>query len=163
MKVRPNGERKIRIVCRDVGSEARKGLNAGPIAAVPYHPRGQISQEQISTMLEALGQKRRSPMILRIVPFQIITPENIWPENIWGQGFGGGAVPVRRLRPCRIGRLRPRPPWPPGSRLSAPWPVMAVLAVQTVEAMRAEEVALRLDQVRRAAPAPVAVEIAERG
>lgn len=73
----PNRQREIRIVCRDVGSEARKGLNEGLITAALYHPLGQISQELISTMIEALGQKGQSSMIQRIVPFQIITPENI--------------------------------------------------------------------------------------
>jgi hypothetical protein len=40
---------------------------------------------------------------------------------------------------------------------------MRIGAIDTIESMCAEEVALRLDDVRRAAAAAVAIEIAERG
>lgn len=67
----------IRIVCRDVGSQARSGLNEGLISAALYHPIEQISGELIKTLVEALKQKGRAPMIQRIVPFGILTPENV--------------------------------------------------------------------------------------
>lgn len=69
--------KEIRIVCRDVGTEARKGLTEGMITAALRHPIGFISKELIGTMLEALSQKGQVSMIQRIVPFEILTPENV--------------------------------------------------------------------------------------
>src|SRR5262245_2153427 len=48
------------------------------------------------------------------------------------------------------------------TRAAAPWPVMCALGISAFKAMGAEEVALRLDQVRCAAALPIAVEIGER-
>jgi len=68
---------KIRVVCRDVGTEARKGLNEGLITAALCHPRDRTSHELIDAMMEAIGQGQQSSIIQRIVPFEILTPENV--------------------------------------------------------------------------------------
>lgn len=68
---------RIRVVCRDVGTEARKGLNEGLITAALCHPRDRTSYELIDAMLEAVGQGQQSSIIQRIVPFEILTPENV--------------------------------------------------------------------------------------
>jgi len=53
---------------------------------------------------------------------------------------------------------------PPGSKRIIPPPraVVEVLAVEAVETIRAEEVTLRLDQVRGAAALAIGVEIGQR-
>ena len=68
---------EIRVVCRDVGSEARNGLTEGIISAALYHPIPAISGNLIQTMLEVLRQDEPASMIQRIVPFGILTPENV--------------------------------------------------------------------------------------
>lgn len=73
----PDRQSEVRLVCRDVGSEARKGLNEGLICAALYHPIREISAELIGTMLQALEKDSRASIIQRIVPFQILTPENV--------------------------------------------------------------------------------------
>jgi len=48
---------------------------------------------------------------------------------------------------------------PVGSALrGAPWPMLRPFPVDALEAMRAEEIALRLDQIRRAARLPPRIE-----
>lgn len=69
--------RDIRMVCRDVSAAARRGLTEGLIAAALCHPIADTSRELIDTMIEALGQDGPQSMIQRIVPFQILTPENV--------------------------------------------------------------------------------------
>lgn len=68
---------EIRVVCRDVGPEARNGLTEGIISAALYHPIPAISGCLIQTMLEVLRQEEPASMIQRIVPFAILTPENV--------------------------------------------------------------------------------------
>src|SRR3546814_2278598 len=47
-------------------------------------------------------------------------------------------------------------------KTAAPWAVVLVDAIHTIETVGAEEIALRLDEVRRAAGAAIGVEIGER-
>lgn len=67
----------IRIVCRDMGSETRKGLSEGLITAALCHPLERISDELIDVMLDRVGQTSTPSIIQRIVPFEIITPESV--------------------------------------------------------------------------------------
>jgi LacI family transcriptional regulator len=68
----------IKIVCRDVGQEARKGLAEGLISAGLYHPEDIMSNELIRVMLEAYANQGRLSMLQKIVPFAIMTPESLW-------------------------------------------------------------------------------------
>jgi LacI family transcriptional regulator len=68
----------IRIVCRDIGHETRKGLNEGLITAALCHPMEKISDELIDVMLSLVGRRETGSIIQRIVPFEIITPESVW-------------------------------------------------------------------------------------
>ena len=49
-----------------------------------------------------------------------------------------------------------------GCRTTAPWAVVEILAIEAVEAVGAEEVALGLDEVRRSPALAVSIEIGER-
>ncbi|WP_349435034.1 LacI family DNA-binding transcriptional regulator [Pararhizobium sp. A13] len=68
---------EIRVVCRDVGTATRTGLNEGLITAALCHPLGRTSNELINTMIEAIGQDKNAAIIQRTVPFEILTPENV--------------------------------------------------------------------------------------
>lgn len=71
-------QREIRIVCRDIGPETRKGLGEGLITAAICHPIERISEELIDVMLSLVGKAGTASIVQRIVPFEIITPESIW-------------------------------------------------------------------------------------
>jgi LacI family transcriptional regulator len=72
-------QRSIRIVCRDIGPEARKGLSEGLITAALRHPVDKMPEELIDVMLRLVGDSRGSASIeQRIVPFEIVTPESVW-------------------------------------------------------------------------------------
>lgn len=68
---------KIRIVCRDMGNEAHKGLQQGLVTAALYHPLERISNVLIETMVEAIGTTESPSIVQRIVPFEIATPESV--------------------------------------------------------------------------------------
>jgi LacI family transcriptional regulator, galactose operon repressor len=67
----------VRIICRDIGPETRKGLSEGLITAALCHPLDQTSNELIATMITVLDHRNSSTVIQRIVPFEIITPESV--------------------------------------------------------------------------------------
>jgi LacI family transcriptional regulator len=72
-------QRSIRIVCRDIGPETRKGLNEGLITAALRHPVEKMPEELIDVMLRLVGDRSGSASIeQRIVPFEIVTPESVW-------------------------------------------------------------------------------------
>lgn len=71
-------QRMIKVVCRDVGAEARKGLSEGLIIAGLYHPAEQISSELIRTMVGSIARRTNPTIEQRIVPFGIVTPESLW-------------------------------------------------------------------------------------
>jgi LacI family transcriptional regulator len=74
----PEEKRKmVRIICRDIGPETRKGLSEGLITAALCHPLDQTSNELIATMITVLDHRNSSTVIQRIVPFEIITPESV--------------------------------------------------------------------------------------
>ncbi|MQB46121.1 LacI family DNA-binding transcriptional regulator [Rhizobium sp. ICMP 5592] len=68
-------QREIRIVCRDIGPETRKGLSEGLITAALCHPMERISDVLIDVMLGAIAGITKGSIVQRIVPFEIITPE----------------------------------------------------------------------------------------
>lgn len=68
----------LRVVCRDIGDEARKGLTEGLITAALPHPLATISTELIGVMLGLVGRAETYSIIQRIVPFEVVTPESVW-------------------------------------------------------------------------------------
>ncbi|TNC46712.1 LacI family transcriptional regulator [Rubellimicrobium rubrum] len=74
----PEGKhRSVRLVCRDIGPETRKGLAEGLITAALCHPLEQTSSQLVQTMIDAIGQLQGSPILQRTIPFEIITPESL--------------------------------------------------------------------------------------
>ncbi|SEI01023.1 LacI family transcriptional regulator [Rhizobium tibeticum] len=67
---------RVRVICRDIGPETRKGLTEGLITAALCHPLDKISEELIATMVTAL-EDRGDTILQRVVPFEIITPESV--------------------------------------------------------------------------------------
>ncbi|MCP3380031.1 LacI family DNA-binding transcriptional regulator [Bradyrhizobium sp. CCGUVB4N] len=74
----PERQRKIRIVCRDLGPETRKGLSEGLITASICHPFDKMPQELIDVMLRLVECPDTPSIEQRLVPFEILTPESIW-------------------------------------------------------------------------------------
>jgi LacI family transcriptional regulator len=69
--------RGIRLVCRDIGPETRKGLSEGMITAALCHPLEQTSAVLVQTMIETIMQGASGSTIQRTITFEIVTPENI--------------------------------------------------------------------------------------
>ncbi|BCG76031.1 LacI family transcriptional regulator [Mesorhizobium sp. 113-1-2] len=69
---------KIRVVCRDIGPETRKGLSEGLITASLCHPVDRMPEELIDVMLRMIERTDTRLIEQRIVPFEILTPESIW-------------------------------------------------------------------------------------
>ncbi|ARM14702.1 MULTISPECIES: LacI family DNA-binding transcriptional regulator [Rhizobium] len=69
--------RSIRLVCRDIGPETRKGLSEGMITAALCHPLEQTSTVLVETMIETITQGASGSTIQRTITFEIVTPENI--------------------------------------------------------------------------------------
>ena len=76
-EVSPERRSNIRVVCRDIGPETRKGLSEGLITAALCHPLEQTSDILVQTMIETINQQSPGGTVHRTVPFEIITPENI--------------------------------------------------------------------------------------
>ncbi|WP_425053527.1 LacI family DNA-binding transcriptional regulator [Psychromarinibacter sp. S121] len=69
--------RQIRVICRDIGPETRKGLTEGLVTAALCHPLEETSQTLIQTMIDVSQRGTTGPTLQRTVPFEIVTPENI--------------------------------------------------------------------------------------
>lgn len=69
--------RNIRLVCRDIGPETRKGLSEGLITAALCHPLEQTSEVLVQTMIETITQGAVGSTVQRTVAFEIVTPENM--------------------------------------------------------------------------------------
>lgn len=69
--------REIRVVCRDIGPETRKGLTEGLVTAALCHPLEQTSQTLIQTMIDVANRPEPGPTLQRTVPLEIVTPENV--------------------------------------------------------------------------------------
>jgi len=67
----------IRLVCRDIGPETRKGLSEGLITAALCHPLEGTSNLLVQTMIDVAGQEGAAAPQHRTIPFEIITPENL--------------------------------------------------------------------------------------
>lgn len=67
----------VRLVCRDVGPETRKGLSEGLITAALAHPLQTTTQALVQTMIDAINADGPRSTVQCTVPFEIITPENI--------------------------------------------------------------------------------------
>ncbi|WP_176715545.1 LacI family DNA-binding transcriptional regulator [Thioclava sp. SK-1] len=68
---------QIRLVCRDIGPETRKGLSEGLITAALCHPLKATPEALVQTMIDAVEQKGRATTVQCTVPFDIVTPESI--------------------------------------------------------------------------------------
>lgn len=68
---------QIRVVCRDIGHETRKGLTEGLVTAALCHPLVPTSRILIETMIEVINLRGASPTLQRTIPFEILTPANI--------------------------------------------------------------------------------------
>lgn len=73
----PERQHQIRIVCRDIGPETRKGLNEGLITAALCHPPEKTPDELIDVMLGAINGVAENSVVQRVVPFETVTPESI--------------------------------------------------------------------------------------
>lgn len=73
----PERRRDIRLVCRDIGPETRKGLSEGLITAALCHPLEATSSALIQTMIDAVDADAPRPTVQCTLPFEIITPENV--------------------------------------------------------------------------------------
>lgn len=74
----PDEQRRVRIVCSDIGPETRKGLSEGLITASLSHPLDKMPQELIDVMLRLIERRDTASIEQRIVPFDILTPESVW-------------------------------------------------------------------------------------
>ena len=69
--------KNIRLICRDIGPETRKGLSEGLITAALCHPMRQTTEALVQTMIDAINSKAPQSTIQCTVPFEIVTPANI--------------------------------------------------------------------------------------
>lgn len=69
--------RDIRLICRDMGPETRKGLSEGLITAALCHPLEATPDLLVRTMIEVAGQESPTATLQRTIPFEIVTPENL--------------------------------------------------------------------------------------
>ena len=76
-EVPPERRAGIKLVCRDIGPETRKGLSEGLITAALCHPLEATSALLVQTMIEVIGPQAPEATLQRAIPFEIITPENV--------------------------------------------------------------------------------------
>ncbi|MEI4472139.1 LacI family DNA-binding transcriptional regulator [Frigidibacter sp. MR17.24] len=69
--------REIRVICRDIGPETRKGLSEGLITAALCHPLDATSALLVQTMIDVLRAEGPAATLQRILPFEIVTPESV--------------------------------------------------------------------------------------
>jgi LacI family transcriptional regulator len=70
-------QRRVRIVCRDIGPETRRGLAEGLITAALCHPLEQTSRQLIQTLIDVTRHDPSGVILQRTLPFEIITPESL--------------------------------------------------------------------------------------
>ncbi|WP_234731416.1 LacI family DNA-binding transcriptional regulator [Acidocella facilis] len=74
----PEERRKaIRLICRDIGPETRKGLSEGLITAALCHPLDAMSDLLVQTMIDVARRDGVAAVGQRTVAFEILTPENL--------------------------------------------------------------------------------------
>ena len=76
-ELEPERQRDIRIVCRDIGPETRKGLSEGLVTAALRHPLDRMPEQLIDVMLHSVERRETTSIEQRIVPFEIVTPESL--------------------------------------------------------------------------------------
>ncbi|MCA0921928.1 LacI family DNA-binding transcriptional regulator [Pseudooceanicola nanhaiensis] len=69
--------RGIRLICRDIGPETRKGLSEGLITAALCHPLEATSELLVQTMIDVKQDNGPTTTLQRTLPFEIVTPESI--------------------------------------------------------------------------------------
>jgi LacI family transcriptional regulator len=69
--------KKIRVVCRDIGPDTRKGLSEGLITAALCHPLEATSDLLVQTMIDAVDQDGDGVTLQRTIAFEIVTPGNV--------------------------------------------------------------------------------------
>lgn len=69
--------KNIKLICRDIGPETRKGLAEGLITAALCHPLEATSTVLIQTMIDAVSQETLLFAIQKTLPLEIITPVNV--------------------------------------------------------------------------------------
>lgn len=67
----------VRLICRDIGPETRKGLSEGLITAALCHPLEATSNLLVQTMINVAEEDAPGTTLQRTVPFEIVTPESI--------------------------------------------------------------------------------------
>ena len=67
----------IKLVCRDMGPETRKGLSEGLITAALCHPLEKTSGVLVQTMIDAIRHEGAGTTLQHTIAFEIITPENV--------------------------------------------------------------------------------------
>ena len=67
----------VRLVCRDIGPETRKGLAEGLITAALVHPLDQTSGQLVQTMIEAIGQTQTGLHHAARHTLRTVTPESV--------------------------------------------------------------------------------------
>ncbi len=72
-----DARRHIRLVCRDMGPDTRTGLTEGLVTAALCHPLEASSDALADAMVNAVGRASSIAPAMRIVPFEIVTPENV--------------------------------------------------------------------------------------
>ncbi len=73
----PKRRAGVRVVCRDIGTETRKGLTEHLITAALCHPLERTSAQLVETMIDAIEARGTGLILQRTVPFEIITPESV--------------------------------------------------------------------------------------
>lgn len=71
-------QQELKIICRDLGPQTRRGIAEGHIMAAFPHPVQRISEELIDVMLTLVQGHNPIGIQQRLVPFEVITPESIW-------------------------------------------------------------------------------------
>ncbi|MBT9386815.1 LacI family DNA-binding transcriptional regulator [Pseudooceanicola sp. CBS1P-1] len=76
-EIPPERRRNIRLICRDIGPETRKGLSEGLITAALCHPLEATSDQLVQTMIDVTDPSNRTAILQRTLPLEIVTPESI--------------------------------------------------------------------------------------
>lgn len=77
-EIPPERRGSIRVVCRDIGPETRRGLGEGLITAALCHPAEKMAQELLEVMVRLTNGTDTTSIEQRIVPFETVTPESMW-------------------------------------------------------------------------------------
>lgn len=68
---------RIRLICRDMGPETRKGLSEGLITAALCHPPEATPDLLVQTMIDMIASDNQVAGLQKTIPFEIVTPESL--------------------------------------------------------------------------------------